>query len=238
SKPGGSTTTRSARTRVWTTVPRSSSSTISIPSTRGPFSRNSWSEIARAGHDHRMVREPGRDALATLRRARAYWRCRAITGRGEAGPGPVPLSGADRASAGPATETNAEGDLMEQQHPSSTSSQASEQVRYEVPLPHVARITMSRPEARNAQGLQMTYELNAAFDRAARDDDIKVIILAGDGPHFSSGHDLGGDRGRTWRDFPVVGTWAGFDLGGAEGRYAREKEIYLEITERWRNLPK
>lgn len=28
---------------------------------------------------------------------------------------------------------------------------------------------MSRPEARNAQGLQMTYELNAAFDRAARD---------------------------------------------------------------------
>lgn len=127
---------------------------------------------------------------------------------------------------------------MEQQHPSSTSSQASEQVRYEVPLPHVARITMSRPEARNAQGLQMTYELNAAFDRAARDDDIKVIILAGDGPHFSSGHDLGGDRGRTWRDFPVVGTWAGFDLGGAEGRYAREKEIYLEITERWRNLPK
>jgi len=58
---------------------------------------------------------------------------------------------------------------MEQQHPSSTSSQASEQVRYEVPLPHVARITMSRPEARNAQGLQMTYELNAAFDRAARD---------------------------------------------------------------------
>src|SRR5690606_20380534 len=77
-----------------------------------------------------------------------------------------------------------------------------------------------------------------AFDRAARDDDIKVIILAGDGPHFSSGHDLGGDRGRTWRDFPVVGTWAGFDLGGAEGRYAREKEIYLEITERWRNLPK
>lgn len=127
---------------------------------------------------------------------------------------------------------------MEPQRASDPSPAGFEQVRYEVPIPHVARITMSRPEARNAQGLQMTYELNAAFDIAARDDAIKVIVLAGDGPHFSAGHDLGGDRGRTWRDFPVVGTWAGFDLDGAEGRYAREKEIYLEITERWRNLPK
>ena len=46
----------------------------------------------------------------------------------------------------------------------------SAQVRYETPAPHVARIVMARPEAHNAQGLQMTYELNAAFDHAARDD--------------------------------------------------------------------
>jgi enoyl-CoA hydratase len=54
---------------------------------------------------------------------------------------------------------------------------------------------MARPEAHNTQGLQMTYELNAAFDRAAQDDDIKVIILAGDGRNFSAGHDLSGDGG-------------------------------------------
>jgi len=36
------------RTRAWTISPRSNSSTISIPSTRGPFSRNLWSEIAQA----------------------------------------------------------------------------------------------------------------------------------------------------------------------------------------------
>lgn len=113
-----------------------------------------------------------------------------------------------------------------------------QEVRYDEPAPHVARVTMARPEARNAQGLQMTYELNAAFEHAARKDDIKVIILAGEGPHFSAGHDLGGDRGKTWRDFPVIGTWAGFDLPGVEGRYGREKEIYLEMTERWRNIPK
>ena len=117
-----------------------------------------------------------------------------------------------------------------------TSSTA--QVRYEAPAPHVARIVMARPEAHNAQGLQMTYELNAAFDRAAQDDAIKVIILAGDGRNFSAGHDLGGDGSRTWRDFDTVGTWAGFDANGAEARYGREMEIYLEMCERWRNLPK
>jgi enoyl-CoA hydratase len=113
-----------------------------------------------------------------------------------------------------------------------------DQVRYEAPAEGIARITICRPAARNAQGMQMTYELNAAFDRAAHDDTVKVIILAAEGPHFSSGHDLGGDQGKTWRDFPIVGTWADFDAGGAEARYSREKEIYLELAERWRNIPK
>jgi enoyl-CoA hydratase len=113
-----------------------------------------------------------------------------------------------------------------------------EQIRYDIPLDGVARITLARAGARNAQGMQMTYELNRAFDRAAQDDSIKVIVLAADGPHFSAGHDLSGDQGKTWRDFTTVGTWADFEAGGAEGRYAREKEIYFELAERWRNLPK
>ena len=79
------------------------------------------------------------------------------------------------------------------------------QVRYEVPSEGIARVSLARPEARNAQGMQMTYALNEAFDRAAHDDAIKVIILAALGPHFSAGHDLGGDHGKTWRDFPIVG---------------------------------
>ncbi|MBS0641307.1 MAG: enoyl-CoA hydratase [Proteobacteria bacterium] len=112
------------------------------------------------------------------------------------------------------------------------------QVRYETPAPHVARIVMARPEAHNAQGLQMTYELNEAFNRAAHDDDIKVVILAAEGRNFSAGHDLSGDGKKTWRDFPIVGTWAGFDASGAEARYGREMEIYLEMCERWRNLSK
>lgn len=112
-------------------------------------------------------------------------------------------------------------------------------VRCERPAPGVMRIVMNRPEARNAQNLPMTYDLNAAFDRAVADDEVRVVVLAGADPHFSAGHDLRetGDK-QLGRDFPVVGSWGGFDAPGAAGRYAREQEIYLQNTRRWRNLSK
>lgn len=111
-------------------------------------------------------------------------------------------------------------------------------IRYEKPLAGVARIVMSRPQVRNAQDITMTYELRDAFDRAVLDSDVSVVILAGDGAHFSAGHDMQGDSGKTPRDFPLVSTWADFEMPGAEGMFAREREIYLDITERWRNLSK
>lgn len=111
-----------------------------------------------------------------------------------------------------------------------------ETIRYETPAEHVARIVLARPEVRNAQNETMLYELNAAFDRAAQDDSVKVIILAGDGPHFSSGHDLSAERAMS--RFDPVGPWGGFDKPGAEGRQAREEEIYLGFCMRWRELPK
>lgn len=110
---------------------------------------------------------------------------------------------------------------------------------YEAPSPGIARIVMNRPEARNAQNLDMTYELDAAFSRAVADDTVKVIILAGADPHFSAGHDLRDTtQKQLGRDYPVVSTWGGFSAPGAEGRYAREQEIYLQNTRRWRNLSK
>lgn len=113
-------------------------------------------------------------------------------------------------------------------------------ILYETPATHVARLVLNRPESRNAQDTALLYELNAAFDRAAQDDAVKVIILAAAGPHFSSGHDLreGGSIGEQMAPFDIVGTWCGFGCAGAEGRMAREKEIYLGLSERWRNIPK
>lgn len=111
-------------------------------------------------------------------------------------------------------------------------------VLYQHVTPEVVRVAMNRPEARNAQDLQLTYDLNAAFDRASQDDTVKVIILSGEGPHFSSGHDMRGGSGATMADFTTVGTWGNFDLPGAEGPMAREEEIYLGMCRRWRNIPK
>ena len=113
-------------------------------------------------------------------------------------------------------------------------------ILYETPAPYIVRIVLNRPESRNAQDTGLLYALNAAFDRAAQDDTVKVIILAAAGPHFSSGHDLreGGAIADQMAAFGPVGTWCGFGCAGAEGRMAREKEIYLGLSERWRNLPK
>ncbi len=112
-----------------------------------------------------------------------------------------------------------------------------ETVLYELPAPGVARITQNRPEARNAQNYQLTYDLNAAFDTAAADESVKVIILAGAGPHFSAGHDRRGG-GPPLSSFPTVGTWREFGKKGAEGYMAVEEEIYLGMCRRWRNIPK
>lgn len=113
-----------------------------------------------------------------------------------------------------------------------------ETIRYEQPAEGVARIVLARPEARNAQDLTMTYEIDAAFTRAGADDAIKVVILAADDPHFSSGHDLRGKAGKTLDDFEQISQWGAFDAGGSEGRLGREMEIYLGVSKRWRDFPK
>ena len=55
----------------------------------------------------------------------------------------------------------------------------------------IARIMLNRVKSRNAQNRGLLVELNDAFMRAEADDDVRVVILGGNGPMFSSGHDLG-----------------------------------------------
>ena len=111
-----------------------------------------------------------------------------------------------------------------------------EHIRYEQPSERVARIVLARAQAANAQNYQMLSELNQAFDRAARDDSVRVIILAADGNHFSSGHDL--RAGTDMSDIEPIGTWCCFDSEGAEGYMATEAEMYVGLCWRWRNIPK
>jgi len=121
-----------------------------------------------------------------------------------------------------------------------TNETAEEQdiVRYEV-VDSVAWVTMNRPEYHNAQNGRMTYLLDDAFKRAVADDDVKVIVLSGEGKHFSAGHDIGTPERDVHLSQERVTMW--YDHANKEGGeflYVREAEAYLGMCRRWREIPK
>jgi enoyl-CoA hydratase len=94
-------------------------------------------------------------------------------------------------------------------------------IRYEIDGP-VATITMDRPDVANAQDTTLIDELDAAFDAADADDDVRVVVLAGNGKHFSAGHDLKAlvgdtepDKWRLMRETP-------------EGKMHHEQVMYFD----------
>ncbi len=96
-----------------------------------------------------------------------------------------------------------------------------ETIRYETDGA-VATITMNRPDVANAQDSRLIDEIDAAFDLADADDAVRVVVLAGEGKHFSSGHDLkalvSGEGDDPWvalRDTP-------------EGKFLHEKTMYFD----------
>lgn len=112
-------------------------------------------------------------------------------------------------------------------------------VLYEMPRPGVARLTLNRPQARNAQNLDLLHALDDQFTRAMRDTEIKVIILAGAGPDFSAGHDLRQTlEHENPERFGERGSVGNFAAPGGEGYMAREEEVYFQLCRRWRNLSK
>jgi len=95
----------------------------------------------------------------------------------------------------------------------------------------VLKITTNRPEVLNAQSRILLEELDDAFNAAVDDKDVKVIILAGAGKHFSAGHDLGSQQ--EMEDQKKTPLEPGF-----KGEYRRLWERFFENTMRWRDLPK
>ncbi len=68
------------------------------------------------------------------------------------------------------------------------------QTQYDV-AEHIATITLSRPDKLNAFTGTMMREMIEAFDRADADDEVRAVIVTGDGRAFCAGADLssGGD---------------------------------------------
>lgn len=106
----------------------------------------------------------------------------------------------------------------------------------------IARIMLNRPDTRNAQSRGMLTELHEAFLQAEADDTVRVVVLGGLGPMFSSGHDLGSSQSRAERapgpDQHPSFTINGATRQGAEMLMLQEWHYYFENTRRWRNLRK
>ncbi|MEE8353347.1 MAG: enoyl-CoA hydratase-related protein, partial [Dehalococcoidales bacterium] len=95
----------------------------------------------------------------------------------------------------------------------------------------VARLILNRPRYHNAQSRVMREEMDDAFVRATEDEGVGVIVLSGNGKHFSSGHDLGTPpemEDRKERGYPTT----------KYDRYGYVRAINMENTLRWRNVPK
>ena len=60
----------------------------------------------------------------------------------------------------------------------------------------VTRITLNRPERRNPLGLDLMTEVAAALTAVGADRAVEAVVIAGNGPAFSAGHDLGEMVGR------------------------------------------
>ena len=104
-----------------------------------------------------------------------------------------------------------------------------ETIRYDADGP-IATITLARPDAANAQSSRLISELDAAFDCAEADADVRVVVLAADGKHFSAGHDLkellaGEEHWSAMRDTP-------------EGKLAHEQTMYYDKLVRIRDFRK
>jgi enoyl-CoA hydratase len=106
----------------------------------------------------------------------------------------------------------------------------------------IARIMLNRVESRNAQNRGLLVELDEAFLQAEADDAVRVVILGGAGPIFSSGHDLGSKEAIAERmpgpdQHPTASINGGTRIG-TEQRMLQEWHYFFENTKRWRNLRK
>jgi enoyl-CoA hydratase len=106
----------------------------------------------------------------------------------------------------------------------------------------IVRVLLNRERSRNAQNRGLLVELDEALLAAEADDEVRVVILGGTGPMFSSGHDLGSkEMLAEMRPGPDQHPTFAVDGGtrlGAENRMLQEWHYYFTNTLRWRNRRK
>ncbi len=110
-------------------------------------------------------------------------------------------------------------------------------ILYEKVEPNIVKITMNRPEKRNAEDPLMLSEMQDAFIEADLDEDVRVIIFAGAGKDFSAGHDLSG-TGEQAPEGTITRKAMDSKLTGMEMRLKRESYLYFNQAINIRNVSK
>ncbi|MDX1648498.1 MAG: enoyl-CoA hydratase/isomerase family protein, partial [Myxococcota bacterium] len=102
----------------------------------------------------------------------------------------------------------------------SGGADAAPRVLEDRPADGVVRLTLNRPEKRNAIDDALRRELFEALQRADADPAVRVSILRGAGPCFSSGYDLGS----------ALGAEPPYHTAGGDGFWSRH------VTQGWHGI--
>ena len=100
------------------------------------------------------------------------------------------------------------------------------------PVPYVRRLTLNRPDKRNALSNSLRAELFAAFDAGDRDADVRAMILRGAGSCFSAGYDLsaeGGRQGLPYQSSGGAGQWARHVVEGCFKIWDLAKPVIAQV---------
>jgi enoyl-CoA hydratase len=100
------------------------------------------------------------------------------------------------------------------------------------PAPHVRRLTLNRPQKRNALSNALRAELYAALDVADADADVRVTILRGAGSCFSAGYDLSDEAKTQPLPYPTAagaGQWARHAVEGAFRIWDLAKPVIAQV---------
>lgn len=99
-------------------------------------------------------------------------------------------------------------------------------VAIDAPAPHVARITLDRPDRLNAMSIDLVIELYDALGEVGADNDTRVVVLTGSGRAFCSGLDL--------KDYGIIPNIDGLQVGRIAQRSMR---YYSRLIPRMREIP-
>ncbi|HZQ86329.1 MAG TPA: enoyl-CoA hydratase-related protein, partial [Acidimicrobiales bacterium] len=91
---------------------------------------------------------------------------------------------------------------------------------------HVATLWLDSPERRNAMGPDFWNDLPVIVDELSEDDDVRALVLAAKGPHFTVGLDL-----KT-----MGGVAAGGGGGGKSSQAARGMRFLKEVSRLQRSI--